>query len=121
MRWLDRAGRARSYRRDRKPLEVERDHQGLSFDVVEVNVGCGGNARSALPVHSNIIQLGQNLRLQAVAELAQPGNTPVSETSPRNLGGLAQRHDPSDILGSRPALPLVISSIEQRLDQRSLP
>src|SRR5579863_3746261 len=49
VRWLDRSGRARGAGRNGQSLEIQRNDQSFAFDVIEVNVGCVGNAWSPFP------------------------------------------------------------------------
>jgi len=53
-------------------LQVERDHQGFSFNVIEVDVGGVGDARCAFAVYSDRLHL---LNDGLFDLLAQPGNS----------------------------------------------
>ena len=69
VRGLNRAGRTRGARRDRKPFEVERDDHRLALDMIEINARpCSARAGAPSPFTPGFVDLSENSLLQTIAQ-----------------------------------------------------
>ena len=104
---------------DRESLEIERDDQRFSFEIVELKVGRVGHARSLAPIHRAILNSRENTLLQPVAKAGHAIHRPVAQSLGCQFSRFAQADDTGNVLRPGAALTLVRAAKEERLDPRS--
>src|SRR5271166_4765869 len=119
MRRFERSRRARRAGRNREPLQVKSDNQRLALDAIKIDVRSVWHARRAFAIYSRGFGFKQ-FPLQLITRGRHLLVVTTLKARLRQLSGLAQAHDPGNVLRSRPARAFVTSAVEHGLQLSSL-
>ena|SRR5438067_6579082 len=104
-----------------KPLQVERDHHGLAFNVIKIDIAGVGNARRLTAVHPSGMNLIEQHRLEAIAQASEPIDAALTKASHSNLSGTTEADNARQVLCTCTPLSFMIAAKKERLNQGPAP